>query len=58
MNFFGRNNSLFKKFHQTFAKTHSLISLIFFLVKLPSLKVYTKFLERMMQKHIQNPIKL
>ena len=44
------------KFDQTFAKNHS-SSLLFFLAKLPSLKVYTKFIERRTQRRIQNSIK-
>ena len=34
------------KFHQTFAKTDSLILPTFLIAKLPSIEVYKKFLER------------
>ena len=51
--FFGKRN----RFHQTFAKIHSSILPFFFLMKLLSLKVYKKSVERGMQKRIQNSAK-
>ena len=43
-------------FHLTLEKIHSLILPIFFFAKLPSLKVYIKFLGRRIQNRIQNPV--
>ena len=50
---FGESNSLFGEVSPNICKNSFLDSPIFSSARLSSLKVYIKFVERMMQKHIQ-----